>query len=143
VVFSAGLYIINGAGGITIPGNATITGPADTFYFTNGATMNMTGNPALNLTAPSSDPYSGILFYQDPTDLSPPTFGGNSSTFYNGTLYFPKQTLTFFGDNKTTVNVALVVADSLSLSGNPTVNLGGSAGLPPNVKLISRAILVE
>jgi hypothetical protein len=144
VVFSPGLYIIDGAGGITIPGNATISGPADTFYFTNGATWNSTGNPSVNLTAPgTTGQYPGILFYQDPTDLAAPTIGGDGSSQYNGVLYFPKVGVTFYGNSNTTVSVALVVADSLSLSGNPTVNLQGSAGLPPGVSLITHAILVE
>ena len=66
VVFSPGTYIIDGSTGITIPGNATISGTGVTFYFTNTATMNMTGTPTINLTAPSSGAYTNVLFTKIP-----------------------------------------------------------------------------
>ena len=144
VVFSAGTFIIDGAGGLTIPGNATISGTGVTFYFSGSATINMTGTPTMNLTAPSSGTYAGVLMYQDPADTNTtgPSIGGNVGSTYTGVLYFPKDQLTFFG-NSTSYSVGVVVADSLALSGNPTVNLEGTAGLPPGVSILTNAILVE
>jgi Putative Flp pilus-assembly TadE/G-like len=144
VVFNQGTYVIDGAGGLTISGNATISGNGVTFYFTGNATINMTGTPTMNLTAPSSGQYAGILMYQDPSDTNTtgPSVGGNTGTNYGGVLYFPKDQLTFYGNN-TSVNVGIVVSDSYALSGNPTVNLLGNAGLPPGVNLILDATLVE
>ena len=112
------------------------------FYFTNGATFNCTGNDTIQFTAPSSGPYAGILMYQDPADTVGPSLGGNTGSFYKGVLYFPKSELTFFG-NSTGTDVGIVVADAFALSGHPTVNLKGSAGLPPGVSIITNAILVE
>ena len=86
--------------------------------------------------------------YQDPNDTNVgpmpngPTMGGNSSSFYKGALYFPSDQVTFFGNN-TSFSVAVLVAQSLALSGNPTVNLQGTAGLPAGVSLFSVATLVE
>jgi hypothetical protein len=57
-------------------------------------------------------------------------------------LYFPKDQLTFYGNN-TSISTGIVVSDSLNLSGNPTVNLEGNAGLPPGVNLVLDATLVE
>jgi Flp pilus assembly protein TadG len=142
VVFSPGTYIINGAGGLSIGANATVSGTGVTFYLTNNATVSMVGTPTLQFTAPTSGQYAGILFYQDPNDTVGPSFGGNSSTFYDGVLYFPKSQVTFFG-NSTIGDVAIVVADALALSGHPTVNLLGAAGLGPGVNIVTRAILVE
>lgn len=150
VVFSPGTYIIDGGttSGLNIPANATITGDGVTFYFTNSSTVTVVGTPSINLTAPSSGTYSGILMYQDPTDTnvgpSPngPTLGGNSGSNYTGVLYFPSDQLTFYGNN-TSFDVGIVVSDSLALKGNPTVNLQGTAGLPPGAVVIQNAILVE
>jgi hypothetical protein len=142
VVFSPGTYVIDGSTGITIPGNATITGNGVTFYFTNTATMNMTGTPTINLTAPSTGTYTNVLFYQDPADTSGPSFGGNSGSFYDGLLYFPTAAVTFFGNN-TSVNVAITIADAINLSGTPTVNLQGAAGLPTGTSFVTNAVLVE
>lgn len=143
IVFNPGVYIIDGSSGITITGSPTITGTNVTFYFTNGATISNTGTGVTNLTAPgTSGQFPGILFYQDPADTNGPTLGGDSGTTYNGALYFPKSTVTFFGNNKN-ITTDIVVADALALSGNPTVNLQGAAGLPAGVNLISNALLVE
>ncbi|HLW81382.1 MAG TPA: pilus assembly protein TadG-related protein [Candidatus Acidoferrales bacterium] len=154
VVFSPGLYIIDGSGGMTIPGNATIscgsgcgsgtTGTAGvTFYFTGQATINVTGTPNIQLSAGTSQ-YPGILMYQDPADTNTtgPALGGNNSSFFTGALYFPSDQLTFYGNN-TSYSVGMVVSDSINLSGNPTVNLTGNVGLGPGVSLIKNAVLVE
>ena len=147
VVFSAGTYVINGAGGLTIPGNATISGSGVTFYFTGSATIGMTGTPTINLTAPSTGAYAGMLMWQDPADTNTtgPSLGGNSGSQFNGILYFPKDQLTFFGNN-TSLSVGVVVADSLSLSGHPSVTFNGSAGVPgglPPSFTVATATLVE
>lgn len=140
-VFPAGTYVLDG-GSFSCSGTPTIEGTGVTFYFTNGATYNCTGNVTVELTAPSSGTYAGVLFYQDPNDTSGPSIGGNNSSYFDGALYFPKSQVTFFG-NSSSYNVAIVVADALALSGNPTVNLQGAAGLPAGVNLISNALLVE
>jgi len=143
VNFPAGTYVMDG-GNFTCHGTPTITGIGVTFYFTNGATFNCSGDDTVQLTAPSSGPYAGILFYQDPNDSAGPSVGGNTGTFYNGILYFPKAQITFFGNN-TSIATGIVVADAVSLSGHPTVTLGGAAsvpgGLPPGFSV--SAILVE
>jgi hypothetical protein len=146
VVFSPGVYIIDGTGsgaGITIPGNSTITGNGVTFYFTGSSTMNMTGTPTINLTAPgTSGQYPGVLFYQDPADTAAPSFGGTSGSYYNGLLYFPTVQVTFYGTNNS-VNVAMTIADAVQLSGTPTVNLQGAVGLPAGVSFGTTTVLVE
>jgi hypothetical protein len=153
VVFSPGVYIIDGpsagcsSASLTIRGNDTISGTGVTLYFTNSSTLNMTGTgtPTVNLTAPdSSGAYPGILMYQDPNDtpMTGPSLGGNNGSNYNGALYFPHNQLSFVGG--ASINVAVVVSASIVFSGDNTVNLKGSAGLPPGVpNPIKSATLVE
>jgi Putative Flp pilus-assembly TadE/G-like len=139
VNFPAGTYVISG-GNFTVQGSPTITGTGVTFYFTNGATVNMSmGTPTIQLTAPSSGQYAGILFYQDPNDNSGPQLSGGNASQYNGVLYFPKALVTFLGS----ANAAVVVADSFALSGGATVNLQGNAGLPSGVTVLGHTVLVE
>ena len=142
VTFSPGVYVIDGSGGFSIGANATVSGTGVMFYFTNGATLNMAGTPTVNLTAPSSGQYAGILFYQDPNDTVGPVITGNASSTYDGVLYFPTANVTFQG-NSSIGDVAIVIADALTLSGHPTVNLQGIAGLPSGVSVITNAVLVE
>jgi hypothetical protein len=151
VTFNPGVYVINcnlgcnvaSNPGLQIGANSIVRGTGVTFYFTNGATVGMTGTPSVQLTAPdNSGTYPGILFYQDPSDTNGPSFGGDSASFYDGALYFPKSQVTFFGNNNS-IAVAMVVAEALAFSGNPTVNLQGAAGLPTGVNLVTNAVLVE
>lgn len=150
VVFNPGPYIIDGISSgcttqsLNIPGNATISGTGVTFFFTNTSTLNMTGTPVIQLTAPDSGPYAGILFYQDPNDTNTdgPALGGNDGSYFDGMLYFPKDQLTFYG-NSVNYSVAEVVVYSLQLSGNPTVNFEGAAAMPGGVNPIKTAVLVE
>lgn len=154
VTLEPGIYYINGSGGVTFNGAATVTGDGVMFYFTGTATINATGggnNLDMQLTAPSpttcsacASQYDGILFYQNPSDLSAPYLGGDDSTQYLGALYFPSVQLTFFG-NSTNYTAGMVVAGALAFSGNPTVNItgpGGSGG-GPTVAAIESAVLVE
>ena len=156
VVFSPGVFIIDGSGAacpsaspnasLNIQGNDTISGIGVTFYFTNSSTVNMTATPTMNLTAPdSSGTYPGILMFQDSNDISTPgpSLGGQSGSKYNGALYFPNNRLTFNG-SANSIDVAVVVSNSIRLNGSPTVNIRGSAGLPPGVPYpIKSATLVE
>jgi Putative Flp pilus-assembly TadE/G-like len=147
VNFPAGIYTLTGD--FTCHGTPTITGTGVMFYFTNGATFNCSGNDTIQFTAPSASncpacpsQYDGILFYQDPNDTNGPSLGGNTGSYYDGGLYFPKSEVTFFG-NATSVNVGIIVGAAFALSGHPTVNVLGVGGLPPGVNLVSNAILVE
>ena len=157
IVFSPGLYIFDGNTGIgtnnlTIPGNSTITGNGVTFYFTNDATIDVTGTPTINLTAPGPEgTYPGILMWQDKNDTNVgpapngPTLGGNNGSQFNGILYFPSDQLTFYGNN-VSYSVGVVISNSLALSGNPDVTFNGAAsvpgGLPPGFT-VGNAHLVE
>lgn len=149
VTFNPGVYIIDSSAGVTCNGTPAISGTGVMFYFTNGATWNCTGNDAITLTAPSASncpacpsQYDGILMYQDPNDTAGAQLGGNTGSAYDGALYFPTAEVTFFGNSKGT-DVAIVVAAAFAMSGNPTVNLLGTAGLPPGVSILTDAILVE
>ncbi|MGH9762826.1 MAG: hypothetical protein ACREAC_18545, partial [Blastocatellia bacterium] len=148
VTLSPGIYYIDGSGGVQFNGGATATGSGVMFYFTNGASINAVGGgnkvSNIQLSAPTSGTYAGILMYEDPNDTNTgpgpnkgPTLGGDDNSFFKGILYFPKDQLTFFGNASGSncsagdgFQVDIVIADALALSGHPTVCLQGAAGLP-------------
>jgi hypothetical protein len=124
--FNAGTYVLAG-GGMTISSNTTMSGAGVTFYNTTGtggyAGISFDGNSTVNLSAPTSGPLTGILFFQDrsiPTGSAGSTITGNSSSTFDGALYFPTTTLTFNG-NSSANGYSIVVADKLSLSGNSSL----------------------
>jgi hypothetical protein len=97
--YSAGVLIyLTGAGQITIP---------------NGIDM--------TLNAMTSGPYTGILFYQDPTDTNAATIRNGSGTLnLSGAMYFPTASLEI-GNAGNSNDCSLIVANSLSLgNGNST-----------------------
>jgi hypothetical protein len=75
VTLNPGLYIINGVAGsgknVFSVSGGTLNGTSGvTFYFVNGASFNFSNGAILNLTAPTSGPDRGMLFYQDPGDTA-------------------------------------------------------------------------
>jgi hypothetical protein len=155
VTLNPGIYYIDGSGGVSFNGTATVQGTGVMFYFTNGATINAIGGgnqvSNIQLSAPTTGSYAGILMYQDPADTNTgsgttkgPTLGGDDNSFFKGALYFPEDQLTFFGNTTGAgFKTGIVVADSAVLKGSPIVTLQGSAGLPSGVTLIKNATLVE
>lgn len=151
-----GVYYINGSGGVTFKGGGTVTGSGVMIYFTNNATLNAVGGanlPDIRLSAMTaaqsqtytgSDAYAGVLMYQDPNDTAAPSLGGDDNSSWSGALYFPSVQLTFFGNAKGSgYTIGMVVAKALALTGNPTVTLLGTPGMPPGVNLFTVATLVE
>jgi hypothetical protein len=124
--FNPGTYVLAG-GGMGISSNTVITGTGVTFYNTSGTggygAISMNGNTSSNLSAPTSGPLAGILFFQDrsiPGTAAGSTISGNSASSFDGALYFPTTQVTF-GGNSSTNGYSIVVADRLLLSGNSTV----------------------
>jgi hypothetical protein len=144
VNFPAGTYVVNGS--MKINGNATVTGTGVTFYITNGGSLTINGTATVQLSAPNSGSFAGILFYQDPNDTSSAKINGTSSSIFQGALYFPKASLDFRGTGTTFNSDAaytVIVSEALTLSGNATVNINsdfsGLAGGSP----IHSTVLVE
>jgi hypothetical protein len=119
VTLPAGTYVLK-AGDIDLR-NGTLTGTGVTFYLTgtfSGITIN--GNVTLNLSAPTSGPDRGLLFYQD-RSLAVGAFSsiinGTSDSFMNGSLYFPTTSVTYTGGSNTQVSYTAIVAYDVSFQG--------------------------
>ena len=142
-----GVYVISG-GNFSLDSSANITGTGVMFYLTNGAALKFNGNATFNLSAPTSAPYaggeSGILFFSDRSQSSAnQTFNGTSSSVLTGALYFPTQALTVNGDYTGTNGCMQVIADTISYSGNASLNSDCSAyGINP-VQTPGSTTLVE
>jgi len=144
--FNAGTYVLAG-GGMSINSNSTMTGSGITFYNTTGlggyGAISLSGNSQANFSAPTSGPLAGILFFQDPSipsSAAGSTISGNSSSTFDGTLYFPTTTVTFNG-NSSANGYSIVVANQLTLSGNSS--LGANYSSLTNGSPIKAAVLAE
>lgn len=140
---NSGIYIISG-GNFSLDSSAIVTGTNVMFYLTNGATLKFNGNATFNLTAPASGTYSGILFFSDRTQSSvSQTFNGTSQSVLTGALYFPTQALTINGDYGGANGCTQVVADTITYSGNASLNSDCSAYGMSSVPVPGGTTLVE
>lgn len=144
--FNAGTYVLAG-GGMNISANTVMSGTGVTFYNTTGTggygAITMNGNSTVNLSAPTTGPLAGILFFQDrsiPKTGAASTLSGNSSSTFDGAVYFPTTTLSFNG-NSSANGYSIVVANKLTLVGN--ASLGSNYSSLPNGSPIKSTILAE
>jgi hypothetical protein len=141
VNLAPGVYVVDG-GTLKFNANANITGSGVTFFLTNGATLDMNGGAQVNLTAPTSGPYSGLVFYGDRTQPTAVNkINGNSSSQITGAIYFPSQEVDFLGNFSGSNGCTQVVADKIYYTGSATfqTNCAGtgmaSINVPGNVVL--------
>lgn len=137
------VYVMNGDD-LTINGGATATGENVTFIFTgsgsnaNGwASANISGGATVELSAPTSGTWAGILFYQDGDAVTSSsldmTFNGGSDMEMTGVIYVPNNDVSFTGGNSTDDNGCLqIVADEVSFGGDADLeNQCSAAGVDP------------
>ncbi|MGA2136986.1 MAG: alpha-amylase family glycosyl hydrolase [Bryobacteraceae bacterium] len=121
--FNPGVYIVNGGGLSILTGSATGTGV--TFYITsNGHPYGpVTITTGVNLSAPSTGPLAGVLFFEDRTisSILRNTLLPSSTAQLNGTLYFPATEVLYSGATAST-GPTIIVANSLLLSGTVTLH---------------------
>jgi hypothetical protein len=132
VALAPGVYVISG-GTFRINANANVTGSGVTFYLTNGARLQFNGNASMDLSAPTSGPYAGMLFFGDRTDQGGSnTINGTASSRMTGAVYFAKQQVQYLGNFSGQNGCTQVVADTVQWSGNTSVSVDCSAhGMQP------------
>jgi Flp pilus assembly protein TadG len=119
-------YIITGDMKIGAQANVTCSGC--TFVMTNSnptntGTVDIQGGATVNLTAPDSGTYKGILFYSDrgadPTDIN--KINGNSMSNYSGAFYFPHQQVEFTGTAGVEFQCLKLVTWQLTFNGTSSI----------------------
>jgi Flp pilus assembly protein TadG len=149
VALNAGTYILLG-GGLSLAAPSQISGSGITFYNTYDSThsfsgISFSGGSQGTLSAPTTGPLAGILFFEDRSvSGSNNSFTGNSSSSLTGALYFLKSGLTYSGDSSTGTPPAytIIVADQLTLTGNGTVG-SDYTSLPGGSPLKSGVVFAE
>lgn len=132
VTFSPGTYALAG-GGLSVTGNSTLTGSGVTFYDTSApgyayGPIDLTGNETANLSAPTSGPLEGMLFFQDrsiPVGSTGSTVTGNSTSTLDGVVYFPTTSLKYTG-NSSGSGYTFLIADTIKITGNSSMTLGNN-----------------
>src|SRR6185503_3132745 len=133
VTFPDNSTIIIDGGTMSIGAQAHVSCTGCTFVLTSrdAATnpssignVNINGGADIDISAPSSGTYAGIMIYQDRraqdgTNASQQsTLNGNSDSHLQGAFYFPSQQVTFNGTAGMTTNCMQLVARRVLYSGN-------------------------
>lgn len=115
VTMASGTYILTAASkgttyGLTVDIGTTVNGNGVTFYDTaGGVAFNFTSFTAggVNLVAPTSGTYEGILFFQPSSNTTQAQIIGSSSfnTVLQGTYYFPGAKVVFAFDGPVQYNI--------------------------------------
>ena len=143
VNLAPGFYYFGSNASVTVNSGASLTctgctgGNGVTLYFTGGNLQPNSGS-TIQLTAPSAGfpTYSvapNMLIWESPSDNASMTIDAGSSSYFNGVIYLPNQTLYLNSGsgvnmNATATATALDVA-SLWVDDGETFNLNGSQSL--------------
>ena len=134
VIFNPGQYILVG-GGRSVNASANISGSDVTFFDTYSKSdkygpISISGSGLVDLTAPTSGTYAGLLFYQDPSVAwsasNGSTIAGASNSVYDGIIYFPTTDLIYSGNSSTsstgTDGYTMLIAYDITINGKAQIN---------------------
>jgi Flp pilus assembly protein TadG len=119
LTLNPGTYVIKG--GINMTGQTTIRGTGVTIYIETGG-VNMAGGATVDLTAPSSGYYQGILMFQARTNTTMSNLVGGTGQLMNGVLYFPAAQLRYTGGSSTAATQTTIVSNTLDMVGNSYIS---------------------
>jgi Flp pilus assembly protein TadG len=132
-------YVIDG-GDFTVGSQAHVTCNGCTIVLTNSDTsstaaigdVDITAGAEIDMSAPTSGDFDGILMYQDRRASSASNtvnkINGNSDSLMSGAFYFPKQQLQINGTAGLDFNCAQFVAYIVEFAGNGSINNTCTAG---------------
>ena len=115
--FNPGVYVFTA--GLNV--NGPISGTGVTFYFSSGSIL-INGSNTVNLVAPTTGTYAGILIYQASTDTSQAIINGSSSNVFQGALYLPGAELLVNGGSNTAA-YTIIDANEVLLNGSVTFTI--------------------
>jgi hypothetical protein len=118
---SPGVYVVSG-GNFKINANAHISGSGVTIYFTAGTAVTINGTATVNLSAPTSGTYSGMLFFGDRSATDNVTLNGTADSKLTGAVYFANQNINYLGNFSGNGGCTQVVGKTVEWSGNTTIN---------------------
>lgn len=127
VTFEPGVYYIDGST-LSFGSQASVTGNGVTFVLTSSsattspssiAQLDMNGGATVNLTAPNSGTFNGVLVYQHRNaPLTNQHINGNSTSHIDGAFYMPSTEITFNGNAGMEVQCLRLVGRRVNFSGN-------------------------
>lgn len=122
-------------GSVSVGTQANVTCDECTIVLTNSnpsptatiGNFRVSGSPEMHWTAPRSGPYEGILVYQDRRAIDGTgtaydnKLTGSSTSYFEGSFYFPKQDLEFLGNTGMSTSCLQLVSRRVTFIGNSSI----------------------
>lgn len=130
VTLNPGTYYLDG-GNFNVNSGAVVNCNGCTIVLSNSnstsnsiGSVTLNGNATINMTAPDTGTYAGILFYQDRRATSDNNImiNGDSNSKYQGAFYFPKADVTFNGNAGMNTNCMQIVGKDVAFTGNSAIS---------------------
>ena len=136
LTLNPGVYCVTGPFQTT--GGGSITGTGVMLYFLcgsssnptacstggeSGGSLSLTGNGMYSVSAPTSGQYQGLSIFYDRHNTSSLAMSGNGSDAFSGTIYAKDAPLTLTGNGTTFQVNSMIIADTVTMSGNGDINL--------------------
>jgi hypothetical protein len=118
ITMEPGTYVVDG-GVFQINSQAVVNGTGVTVYLTNGAVAQINGGAEVDLTAPTSGPYAGMLLWVDPDNgYDVHEMNGGANQYFTGVVYAPEGHVSFSGNNETSSDKCIqIVAQTITMIG--------------------------
>ena len=138
-----GIYIVDG-GDFELRATTVAQGSDVTFYLTNGARAVINGSATLDLSAPTTGPFAGVIIYSSRGDTSVAhKINGNSSSILNGAVYSPAATVEYSGNFGGAGGCTQLVVNTITFTGNSELVVDCQAAGTRDVMVNEKVAIVE
>ncbi|MET0530929.1 MAG: hypothetical protein ABW003_21755, partial [Microvirga sp.] len=132
VTFHEGLYVIKN-GTMAVADKAVVNATKATFFFDNNSKAQISGQAQLNMTAPTTGPFAGLVFFGERCDSAIVgscdevfKITGNSSSSIKGAIYLPGSTVEFLGNTNASTTCLQIISDKVTFTGNSDIVMGAA-----------------
>jgi len=140
-----GVYYLQG--NLKVNANANVVGSGVTIYMSGSNSVQMNGNATVNISAPTSGTYSGMLMMGDRTCTTcsglTETLNGTAASLMTGAIYFPKQGVNYLGNFAGVNGCTQVVADTIEWNGHTRLSINCSGAGLKNIVAYQAVRFVE
>jgi Flp pilus assembly protein TadG len=146
LVFEPGVYILDGAG-LKFSAQSVVAGAGVSFFLTsrsgNNGTLDIQAGADVTLSGATTGALPGVLFFHDrgsPRNVTHSLTGGATMDL-EGLVYFPNQDLKFAGGTTFDMSSTMLVARTISFTGQSHVGDFGGTAVAANPLLFTVAIV--
>ena len=126
LTMNPGIYYIK-SGNFTTNAQSIVVAIGVTVIMTgpgaNIGNVNLNGDADIRMSAPTTGPYQGVIFFKDrdaPSSMND-VFNGGASGYLLGAIYMPSQKVTLNGNASFTTDCLQIVAREVEMSGNTRI----------------------